>query len=80
MFGMVLRRIGVTVGIGLAAGIAASVGSNRLLASQLWGVQSHDVATLCAVVLVVVAVALVACSVPARRATRVDPSVSLRYE
>jgi len=80
VFGMVLRRIGVTVGIGLAAGIAASVGANRLLAGQLWGVQSHDVATLCAVVVVVVAVALVACSVPARRATRVDPSVSLRYE
>jgi putative ABC transport system permease protein len=80
VFGMVLRRTGVTVGVGLLAGIAASLGANRLLASQLWGVESHDFVTLSGVVLVVVAVALVACSVPARRATRVDPSVSLRYE
>ena len=80
VFGMVLRRTGVTVGIGLAAGIAASLGANRFLASQLWGVQPHDPTTLGTVAVVVIAVSLLASGVPARRATRVDPSVSLRYE
>jgi predicted permease len=80
VFGMILRHSGIIVGIGLAIGVAASLGANRLIASQLFGVQPYDVVTLGAVVVVIVLMALLACGIPARRATRVDPAVSLRYE
>jgi putative ABC transport system permease protein len=52
----------------------------RVLASQLWGVKPHDPLTLGAVVVVVAAAGVSACYFPARRATRVDPIVALRYE
>jgi putative ABC transport system permease protein len=80
VFAMVLRSSGIIVGIGLAVGIAASLGANRLIASQLFGVEPYDVPTLAVVVVVILMVALLACGIPARRATRVDPAVSLRYE
>jgi ABC-type lipoprotein release transport system permease subunit len=52
----------------------------RLLASQLWGISPYDPVTLCSVVAVVAISGLAACYFPARRATRVDPMVALRYE
>jgi putative ABC transport system permease protein len=76
VMGMGLRLIG----LGTIAGLAASFGVTRLLASQLWGVSPHDPVTMCVVVAVVVGVGLAACYFPARRAMRVDPMVALRYE
>jgi putative ABC transport system permease protein len=64
----------------LGAGILASLGLNRLIASQLWGVKPYDPLTMISVAVIIIAVGMVACVVPARRATRVDPLVSLRYE
>ena len=61
-------------------GVAAALGLTRFLRSLLFEVQPHDPLTFLIVCLVVVLVALAACYIPARRATKVDPLVALRYE
>jgi putative ABC transport system permease protein len=66
--------------IGLAIGLVASVFAMRLVASQVWGVSTHDPVTLVSVVAILVGIGLLACFIPALRATRVDPLISLRYE
>ncbi len=66
--------------LGSAAGLAASFAATRVLSSQLFGISPHDPATLAAVVAVVAAAGFCACYFPARRATRVDPMIALRYE
>lgn len=80
VFLMVLKMGGVLVGIGLAIGFVASLFLNRLIANQLWGVEPHDPVTMISVVLIIALVGVLACFIPARRATRVDPLVALRYE
>jgi putative ABC transport system permease protein len=77
---MVLRMGLGLVGLGVLVGTAASLAANRLLSSQLFGIAPHDPPTLLAAVGVVVGAGLLACYFPARRATRVDPMVALRYE
>jgi putative ABC transport system permease protein len=77
---MVILRGLKTTTIGLAVGIAASLALTRLIAGFLYHVKNTDPATYTLVALVLMAVALVACYVPARRATKVDPLVALRYE
>jgi len=77
---MVMRMGLRLIGIGTIAGLAASFGVTRLLSSQIFRVSPHDPVTLCAVVAVVAVSGLAACYFPARRATRVDPMVALRYE
>jgi predicted permease len=77
---MVMRMGLRLIGLGTVAGLAASFGVTRLLASQLWQVSPYDPVTICAVVAVVAGAGLAACYFPARRATRVDPMVALRYE
>lgn len=80
VLGMVLRLGLRLVGLGAIAGLAASFGVARVLASQIFGVSPHDPATLCGVTAVVALSGFAACYFPARRATRVDPLVALRYE
>jgi putative ABC transport system permease protein len=66
--------------IGIAVGFAMAVALSRVLSSVLIGVSGYDVTTFIAVPLLLATVALVACYIPARRATKVDPLVALRYE
>jgi predicted permease len=74
---LVFREGLLLVGIGLVLGIAAAVGLRRALASELYGVSALDPAVLAGVVALLASAALVACIVPARRATKVDPVVVL---
>ena len=68
------------VGCGIALGLAAALVVTRFLSSQLFGVTATDAITFVAIALLLAAVALVACYIPARWATKVDPLVALRYE
>jgi predicted permease len=70
----------VLIGIGLAIGVAGALGVTRTLSGLLFGVTSTDVPTYIAVSVLLATVALAACVVPARRAMRVAPIETLRYE
>lgn len=77
---MILRQGMAPVLAGLAVGIAGALFLGRLIAGLLFGVHAFDPLTFVCVAAVVMLVALAACYIPARRATRVDPMVALRYE
>jgi ABC-type antimicrobial peptide transport system permease subunit len=65
---------------GAAAGLAAAFGAVRLVQSQLFGVQPHDPAALAGATALLLAMALAAAYLPARRASRIDPLTALRHE
>jgi len=66
--------------VGLALGLAGSLAATRLIATLLFGVKPADPLTFVVVAVILVSVTLAASYIPARRATRVDPTVALRYE
>jgi putative ABC transport system permease protein len=77
---LVIRDATIVLVAGVAAGLLGSIWISRLAKDLLFGVTPNDPLTLALAIVVLVAVALFACYIPARRATRVDPLVALRYE
>ena len=77
---MILGQGFRTILIGVAIGVAGSLALTRTMVSLLFGVTATDPLTFAAVILLLAAAALLACYIPARRATDVDPIVALRYE
>jgi putative ABC transport system permease protein len=77
---MFLSESLVLVGLGIGLGLAAAAGLTRFIASSLYGLSANDAATYGSVSLLLIAVAVVACLLPARRAARIDPAVALRAE
>jgi predicted permease len=80
VLGMVLGSGARMALIGVAIGVVVALALTRWMSSLLFGVSAHDPLTFAMVAVILFAVALVACWIPARRATRVDPMVALRYE
>jgi macrolide transport system ATP-binding/permease protein len=77
---LVLRQHVMVVGIGLVFGLAVAFAGTRIIANLIVGVRPTDSVTFVTVAVLVSFIALVACWIPARRATRVSPLVALRYE
>ncbi|MGC2888487.1 MAG: ABC transporter permease [Candidatus Acidiferrum sp.] len=77
---MILKEVGLMVLIGVGVGLPAAYGLARFSESLLYGVHAGDPAVYAAGLALIALIALAACFIPARRATRVDPLVALRYE
>jgi len=77
---MVLRESLLLLGIGIVLGIPVTLAASRAIQSQLFGLKSSDPSTMLVAILVIAIVTLAAAYFPARRATRIDPMVALRYE
>jgi putative ABC transport system permease protein len=77
---LVLREGFLVIAIGLTIGIGGAYGATRLIANQLYGVKPMDPTTIAAVALVLTLVAFLACYIPGRRASKLDPLTALRME
>jgi len=80
VLGLILRSGMSLVVVGLIIGLAGALALTRLMSTLLFEVSPTDPITFGAVALCVILAALLACYVPARRATKVDPLIALRYE
>ena len=77
---LVLRQGLLLAGVGVLVGVAIALPITRFAATLLYGVSVWDSVTYISITLLLMAVALLACYIPARRATRIDPLVALRFE
>jgi predicted permease len=77
---LVMREVLILVGIGVAVGVPVALAGNRLVSTMLFGVRGTDPMSLAVAVGAMLAVAVLAGYLPARRASRIDPMVALRYE
>ena len=77
---MIVKQGSVLIGLGLGIGLFGAYLATKLIASLLFGVQSKDPFTFAAVAVVLALVGLMACYIPAWRATKVDPMEALRCE
>jgi predicted permease len=80
VLGLVVRQGMALAGIGLVVGLLVSLALTRLMASLLYGVSATDLETFASISLLLTLVVALACYLPARRATRVDPMLALKYE
>jgi putative ABC transport system permease protein len=78
--GMVMTRALLLVGVGLVLGLAGALGLTRLMSTLLFGVTARDPLTLVTASLLFVVIAVLATYLPARRATKVEPTIALRFE
>ena len=77
---LVLRQGLVLTLVGIGVGLAGALALSRVMSGLLYGVGTNDPTTFAAIVVVLAVVSLVACYIPARLATRVDPLIALKYE
>jgi len=77
---MVVREGMIVGAVGVVSGVVAALVVSRVLSSLVYGVEVRDPATYAGVAVILAVVALVACVVPARKASRVDPIVALRFD
>ena len=80
VLGMILKQGAILAGLGVGVGVVAAFTLTRVMRGLLYGVSASDPWTFLAVALALIAITLVACYIPARRALRVEPLVALRYE
>ena len=75
---MILKEGGVMLAVGLAVGVAGAFVATRVIQGFLFGVEPHDPITFIAVVWVMAGIGIVACWIPALRAARIDPAITMR--
>jgi putative ABC transport system permease protein len=79
LYSLMKQGLQLTI-VGIAVGIAGAFGLNRLIASLLFGIQPTDGTMMAVVITTITLVAAIACGMPAWRASRFDPNVTLRHE
>jgi ABC-type antimicrobial peptide transport system permease subunit len=80
VLGLVMRESMILVAVGVVVGLALALGASRLVTSLLFGLAPTDALTIVAAIVLMVSVSALAGFLPARRASRVDPMVALRYD